>query len=74
MRLTREEKRDALEFMRQAIERYRKETGVGDPTIAKELALPKHATLASAVKNVQRLRKGENIREGAFFSACMERF
>ena len=60
----------------EAVNAYRDECGVGDPTLAYELLrdLPESVTYDSTVKNIQRLRKGENIRGQTFLKAAMARY
>lgn len=63
-----------VERIRRAILAYRDKHDVGDVTLTKQLLnyLPKNVTYDSALKNVQRLRKGERLRGAAFLNACAQ--
>jgi hypothetical protein len=62
-----------VERIRRAIEDYRSRHKVGDVTLTKELLrfLPSAVTYDSALKNLQRLRKGEHLRGATFLNACV---
>jgi hypothetical protein len=63
-----------VERIRRAIADYRSRHNVGDVTLTKELLrfLPSAVTYDSALKNLQRLRKGENLRGATFLNACVQ--
>ena len=68
--------REQIDRLREAIEHYRGEYRVGDSRLAYELLqdLSENVSYDATVKNIQRLRKGENIRGQTFLKAAMARY
>jgi len=63
-----------VERIRRAMLVYRDKHKAGDVRLTKKLFkyLPSYVTYDSTLKNVQRLRKGENIRGAVFLNACVQ--
>lgn len=63
-----------VERIRRAIIAYRSKHNVGDVTLAKSIrkCSSRIVTYDATLKNVQRLRKGERIRESNFLNACVK--
>ncbi|MCT8970797.1 hypothetical protein [Microbaculum marinisediminis] len=63
-----------IERIRRAVIAYRDKHDVGDVVLTKEILryLPKNVTYDSTLKNVQRLRNGENMRGATFLNACVQ--